>query len=198
MNTKVKKFAAEKSIVIDTTTPYSPSQHSTAERMNRTLLELTCAMLIERKLPPSLWAEAVTHATYIPNCSPMQALGDHTPFEAWHGSRPDVGHFQEFGRDAWVLQQGTKPSKIEAKSHKMKFVGFLDTKKAIRFYDPTKQSVCKSRNFQFVDEVLETADTADILGLRFEREVDAAASSNPEQTQDQEDDQPEKPMEIVL
>ena len=196
VNAEVKKFAAEKGIVIETTAPYSPSQHGTAERMNRTLLELTRAMLIGQKLPPSLWAEAVTHATYIRNRSPTQALGNRTPFEAWHGSRPDVRHFQEFGRDVWVLQQGTKPSKIEPKSHRMKFVGFLDAKKAIRFYDPTKRSIRDSRNFTFGDEIQETVSTIEVPGLRFEGERDAAASPNPEEP-NANDDQPEEPKEFT-
>ena len=195
VNAEVKKFAAEKGIVIETTAPYSPSQHGTAERMNRTLLELTRAMLIEKKMPPSLWAEAVTHATYIRNRSPTQALESRTPFEAWHGSRPDVGHFQEFGRDVWVLQQGTKPSKIAPKSHRMKFIGFLDAKKAIRFYDPAKRSIRESRNFTFGDEVQETVATVEVPGLQFEGERDAAASPNPEQP---DDNQPEKPKEPTL
>ena len=152
VNAEMKKWAAERGIIIETTAPYSPSQHGTAERMNRTLLELTRAMLIGAALPPSLWAEAVAHATYIRNRSPTRALGNGTPFEAWHGKRPDVRHFQEFGRDVWILRQGEKPSKLEPKSYRMKFVGFLDAKRAIRFYDPAKRSIRESRNFAFGDE----------------------------------------------
>ena len=197
VNTEVKKFAAEKGIVIETTSPYSPAQHGTAERMNRTILELTRAMLIEKNLPASLWAEAVTHATYIRNRSPTQALGNRTPYEAWHGSRP-VRHFQEFGRDVWVLRQGEKPSKLEPKSLKMKFVGFLDAKKAIRFYDPSKRSVRDSRNFTFGDEALEPVNTTVVPGLRFEGERDDDASPNPETTRDDNNDQPEKPQEVTI
>ena len=197
VNAEVKKFAAEKGIVIETTAPYSPSQHGTAERMNRTLLELTRAMLIEKNLPPSLWAEAVTHATYIRNRSPTQALGDRTPFEAWHGSRPDIGHFQEFGRDVWVLKQGTKPSKLEPKSHRMKFMGFLDGKRAIRFYDPTKRSVRESRNYTFGDEVRGAPDVVEVPGLQSEGERDDDVPPKPEMTRS-DDDQPDQPKEVQL
>ena len=99
VNAEVKKWVAEKGIVIETTAPYSPSQHGMAEQMNRTLIEGTHAMLFGRSLPPSLWAEAVTHCVYIRNHSPTQALGNWTPFEVWHSLKPDVSHFQEFGQD---------------------------------------------------------------------------------------------------
>jgi hypothetical protein len=131
VNKEVTRWAAEKGIVIETTALYSPSQHGTAERFNRTLMELAQAMLIARGLPPFLWAEAVAHAAYIRNRSPTKALNGMTPHEAWTGEKPDVSHFREFGCDVWVLIQGEKISKLAPKSTKMKFVGFADSQKAI-------------------------------------------------------------------
>src|SRR5882762_10946478 len=40
VNAELRKWAAAKGIEIETTAPYSPSQHGVAERFNRTLLEL--------------------------------------------------------------------------------------------------------------------------------------------------------------
>src|ERR1700678_1004508 len=40
VNEKLRKFAAEEGIIIETSAPYSPSQNGVAERFNRTLLEL--------------------------------------------------------------------------------------------------------------------------------------------------------------
>jgi transposase InsO family protein len=67
VNKEVERWAAEKEIVIETTAPYSPSQHGMAERFNHTLLELAHAMLIAKNLPAFLWPEAVAHAAYIRN-----------------------------------------------------------------------------------------------------------------------------------
>ena len=131
VNKEIEKWAAEKGIVIETTAPYSPSQHGAAERFNRTLLELGRAMLIEKNLPAFLWPEAVAHAAYIRNRSPTRALDGKTPHEAWTGRKPDVSHFREFGCDVWVLNQKEKGSKLAPKSQKIKFTGFLDGQKAI-------------------------------------------------------------------
>ena len=67
VNEELKKWSAEKGIIIETTAPYSPSQIGFAKRFNRTLLELAHAMLFERNLPIFLWDEAVAHAAYLCN-----------------------------------------------------------------------------------------------------------------------------------
>jgi transposase InsO family protein len=88
VNGEIKKFAEEEGIIIETTAPYSPSQNGIAERFNRTLLELVRAMLIARNLPPFLWDEAVSHATYLRNRAPTRALEGITLYEAWTGRQP--------------------------------------------------------------------------------------------------------------
>jgi Integrase core domain/GAG-pre-integrase domain len=85
VNKEIESWAAKKGIIIETTAPYSPSQHGTAERFNRTLLELARAMLIAKGLPAFLWTEAVAHAAYIRDRSPTKALDKETPYETWTG-----------------------------------------------------------------------------------------------------------------
>ena len=76
----------------------------------------------------------------------------------------------------------------------MKFVGFLDVKKAIRFYNPVKRSVHESRNFSFGDVLQEAVSTIKVPGLRFKGKRDAATLPNPKEP---DDDQPEKPKEFI-
>ena len=85
VNEETRKWANEKGITIETMAPYSPSQNGVAERFNRTLLELARAMIISSKLPIFLWDEAVSHANYLRNCTPTQALLGKTLYEAWTG-----------------------------------------------------------------------------------------------------------------
>jgi len=65
VNPKIKKWASEKRITIETTAPYSPSQNRIVERFNQTLLELMHTMLIGKQLPAFLWDKAVSHAVYL-------------------------------------------------------------------------------------------------------------------------------------
>jgi transposase InsO family protein len=97
INKELIRWCKEKGIDLQTTAPYSPSQNGIAERFNRTLMELTRAMLIARNLPSFLWAEAVQHTAYIRNRSPTRALNGQTPHEVWSGNKPNMSHLREFG-----------------------------------------------------------------------------------------------------
>jgi len=42
----------------------TPEQNGVAERLNRTLVEMSCAMLLDAKLENLFWAEAIFTAVY--------------------------------------------------------------------------------------------------------------------------------------
>jgi hypothetical protein len=74
--------------------------------MNRTLEELSHAMLGDSKLPEFLWEPAVAHVAYIQNMSYMKHNPLAMPYQLWHGSRPNVSNLQEFSAPVWVLSKG--------------------------------------------------------------------------------------------
>ena len=65
--------------------------------MNRTLVEAVRSMLADAKLPHRFGAEALSTAVYLRNRSPTTAVEGKTPFEAWTGQKPNVGHLRVFG-----------------------------------------------------------------------------------------------------
>ena len=172
VNDKLKKLAMDEGIIIETSAPYSPSQNGVAERFNRTLLELARAMLISKNLPTFLWDEAVAHAAYLRNRAPTRALNGKTPYEAWHGAKPNVSHLRVFGSDVWVLDESKNRSKLDPKSKKMTLVGFMDGSKSVRYYDAASQLIKVSRNVAFNenDEPRELEDFVKIPGLQAEGE----------------------------
>ena len=56
-------------------------------------------MLADSGLPHKYCAEAVSTAAYLINRSPTKSLSDETPFESWHGKKPNVKHL----RGVWVF-----------------------------------------------------------------------------------------------
>jgi hypothetical protein len=152
INDDLVTWCKENGIELQRTAPYSPQQNGTAERLNRTLVELARAMLIERNLPECLWAEAVLHAAYLRNRAPTRALQGATPEGLWSQKKPRVDHLQEFGAPVYVLLEGANQSKLSAKSVKQVFVGFADGSSAIKYYDGRTRQVKVSRNYRFLRE----------------------------------------------
>jgi transposase InsO family protein len=84
------------------TIPKTPEQNGAAERLNRTLVEKTRAMLLDARLPQSFWAEALSTANYLRNRSPTSAMDGMTPHQAWYGRKPGAEHLRVFGCAACI------------------------------------------------------------------------------------------------
>jgi hypothetical protein len=139
-------------------------------------------MLISKSLPTFLWDEAVAHAAYLRNRAPTQALNGKTPYEAWHGTKPNVAHLREFGCDVWVLDESINRSKLNPKSKKMTLVGFIDGSKSVRYYDAKSRLIKVSRNVAFNEneEARELEDLVNFPGLQAEGENHQGPSSQTE------------------
>ncbi len=66
-------------------------------RKNMHIVEITCAMLNEKKLPNCFWAEAITIAVYIMNQTPTTTVHGMTPEEKFIGKKLNVSHLRVFG-----------------------------------------------------------------------------------------------------
>ena len=63
-------FVQSLGIIHETTAPYSPATNGVAERKNRTLIELTNAMLIESGAHLHFWGEVILTAYHVLNRVP--------------------------------------------------------------------------------------------------------------------------------
>ena len=86
-------FVQSLGIIYETTAPYSPTSNGVAERKNRTIIELTNAMLIESGAPLHFWGEAILTACYVLNRVPHKKSHT-TPFEIWKRHKPNLGHLR--------------------------------------------------------------------------------------------------------
>lgn len=141
-------------IIHQTTTPYSPEQNGTAERMNRSLIERAKCMLLNANLPKQFWADAVHTAAYVINRSPTQSLFFKTPEELWSGHKPSVKHMRIFGCEAMVHIPQEKRKKWDPKAQKLIFIGYCDHTKGYRFWMPKTKKVIKSRDATFLESTV--------------------------------------------
>jgi Reverse transcriptase (RNA-dependent DNA polymerase)/GAG-pre-integrase domain/Integrase core domain len=157
LNQPLKLWFSENGLEFQTTAPYSPSQNGTAERMNRTLVELGRAMMKGQNLPEFLWEYAIANAAYLRNRSYTAVLKDITPYQKWYKGKPNIEHIREFGAPVWVLLQGqNKPRKMLPKSQRRAYVGYDDGSKSIKYYNAETRKVLNSRNYRFLNVNKET------------------------------------------
>jgi len=139
MSNILREYFKEKGIDHQTTMAYSPQSNGKAERLNRTLMEKTRAMLSEANLPESLWGEAITTANYLRNRSPT-ANKDLTPWELFFGKKPDLSNLRPFGCEAFVHIPKKKRSKLGDTAEKGIMVGYMPNGYRILLDDNTVQT----------------------------------------------------------
>src|SRR5258708_28666655 len=112
--------------------PNATQQNGVAECMNCPLLDKVRAMLVDASLPETYWYNALEYAAFIHNLSPIRALENMTPAEAWSGNKPDVSHLRGFGSRVFVHLPDTVQSKLRAKALICTFLGNAHQRSAYR------------------------------------------------------------------
>jgi hypothetical protein len=90
---------------------------------------------------------------YLLNRSPMMAVKQKTPEEAWSGRNPKVSHLEVFGSTAYTWIPAVKRTKLDPKSKKMMLIGYSDTHKAYRLVDVDTDKMSFSRDVVVDEEV---------------------------------------------
>ncbi|KAM0997730.1 hypothetical protein ACFX2C_007582 [Malus domestica] len=132
---------------------YTPQQNGVVERKNRTVVEMAKATLHDKSLPYFLWAKVVHTAVYILNRSLTKALDNLTPFEAYSGRKPGIGHLKVFGSICYVHIPSEIRQKLDVKSVKCVFVGYATCDKGYKVFDPCTKKLILSRDVLF-DETM--------------------------------------------
>lgn len=156
-------YCRKEGIRVEFTNTATPQQNGVAERLNRTIEEAVTSMLAEANLPMSFWTYALSTYRHIHNRCPTSALPrNQTPFEAYKGRKPRIGHLRVFGCAAYVLVGRDKRKALQGHSVSGIFVGYPDNHVGWRVYVPKTGQVLTSRDVIF-DEMrfpgLSTADT---------------------------------------
>lgn len=112
-------------------------------------------MLLQSRLPPTFWAEAVMTAYYMQNRCPIRALKGSVPYTAWTTKIPTAAHFKTFGVVAHMLEKGKNLGKFDSKTRRCIFIGYSLESKAYRLWDPVAKKVLKSRDVKFLQDFQE-------------------------------------------
>lgn len=157
------KYLAQKGTTRILTTHDTPEYNGVSERLNRTLLERTRAMLHASKLPKNLWGEAINHAVWLKNRTPTKSLPNgKTPYEMLYKKKPDLSGLREWG--AWVWVHDSTGSKLDGRSQIGRWVGFdSESTGAHRIYWGNGK-VSVERNVKFNDNNVPIETTIPLEG----------------------------------
>ncbi|RVW23478.1 Retrovirus-related Pol polyprotein from transposon TNT 1-94 [Vitis vinifera] len=131
------------------TCPSTSQQNGRAERKLRHILDTVRALLLSAKIPAPFWGEAALHAVHAINRIPSAVIHNQTPYERLFGSPPVYHHLHSFGSACFVLLQSHEHNKLEPRSRLCCFLGYGETQKGYRCYDPVSHRLRVSRNVVF-------------------------------------------------
>ena len=155
VNSDMHQFITSKGLIHQTCYPDTPQQNGVAEWKNRTLLEMTRAIMLESHVPTYLWPEAVATANYLTNRLPTKALNYQTPLEALqiHQSIPSSHSLPSriFGCTIYVHYPKRVRHKLEPRVVKRVFVGYGKNQKGYRCFDPLTRRMYTTMDCEFLE-----------------------------------------------
>ena len=89
------------------------------------------------------------------NQSSSTAIGLKTPMEMWNGKPMNYSSFHAFKCSVYVMYNSQKRTKLDSKSKKCTFLGYVDKVKGYCLWDPTVRKVVVSRDVIFVENELQ-------------------------------------------
>lgn len=142
-------FFSSEGIQLRMSCAYTSPQNGRAERILRTLNDITRSMLTHASMPYDYWVEALATATFLLNRRPCRARQNHTPFFLLHGVHPDYTAMRVFGCLCYPNLTSTTPHKLAPRSHPCVFLGYSPDHKGYRCLNRDTGRVIISRHATF-------------------------------------------------
>jgi transposase InsO family protein len=161
----LRQWLVKNGIMAQPSPPYTPQSNGRAERLNKTLLQRTRAMLHHFSLPDTLWEFAMEAAAYTRN-RVVAVFEEKTPFELFFGQPPQLSNLRIFGCFASVLIPKKKRDKFDPVNETGIFVGYLSHPRAwkILVLCDGRPIVRESCNVQFDESRTDPKTVAALLG----------------------------------
>ncbi|GKA35162.1 retrotransposon protein, putative, ty1-copia subclass [Tanacetum coccineum] len=108
-------------------------------------------------LPLSFWDYALESATCILNMVPTKKV-DKTPYKLWYGKVPNLSYLKVWGCEALVKRD--TPDKLQQRSVKCIFIGYLKETMGYYFYFPPEYKIVVARYAEFFEKNLITQEVS--------------------------------------
>ena len=147
-----------KGITLEISAPDTQQQNRVAKQYNCTTHEHAVAMLKDIGILDSFWPEAHEYSNYVHNHTPTVALKHTTPYEVFHGRKPNVATLHIFGLQCHIHIPKEKWGKLDAHSIDGIFYSFTSRSKAYKVWIPAKHKFITSRDVIVYEKIPEHED----------------------------------------
>jgi len=148
---RLEEWLKEKGIKHEFSPARTPQCNGVIERANRSIIEMTRAMMADSKLPLDFWGEATCTAAHIINRRKTTVHGK-TPYEMWNGRKPNVKHLKRFGCVAYMMIKEERRKKFDSKVVKGIFVGYA-ANNTYRVYIPKTRKIKTDCDIKFDESI---------------------------------------------
>nr|CCA24977.1 integrase putative [Albugo laibachii Nc14] len=150
-NASMNAFCKKMRVKQEYTVPYNPEQNGMAERMTRTLLEMTRCMLKDISFNKSYWCKAMMTAVDIRNVLPNSSDLNSCPFEMLFQIKPHMNHMRVFGSQCYAHVAKKTRKKLADTGIKCFFLEYSKEHKAYRLLYVKDGSIVISRSVIFTE-----------------------------------------------
>ena len=127
LNNQFYKYVKRKSIVLNNCPAYVHELNGTAERFNRSIMNMARCLLAEAKVHKCYWPEIVCAAAYLKNRTLTNAIEKKTPYEIFFNKRPNVKNLRLYGSKVFVrIPEQKRFSKWDKKSNMGILLGYSE------------------------------------------------------------------------
>ncbi|CAD6887741.1 unnamed protein product [Tilletia caries] len=151
MSKAMSEWLEKKGILHHVTPPHTPQLNGKAERKNRTLKEMTAAMLIGSNMSTQWWGHAIMFA-----CGLLmritKTVDGRTVWEIIHKRKPSLTKAHAFGAECWVhipAADRLKSDHASPKAWKGKLVSWPTERSGWGIYNPKTDKIVFSRDISF-------------------------------------------------
>ena len=182
-----KKLCENSGVEIMYTIPRNPENNGVAERYNRTLVEMSRALLFDAEIGKEYWNHALLTSVYILNRLPSRTIEKgKTPVELWYGYPPDLSKIRVFGCICYAhVPAEDRKGKLDARSKKMRLLGFVHN--GYRLLDIEKGRIVTARSVLFDEgnyvttvELQENLESSDLTPDSIKSSPSSSPQSSPE------------------
>ena len=149
LNKRIYKFLRERGIRIDPCPPYIHELNGTAERFNRSVMDMSRCLLAEAKVHRRFWPEVVRTAAYLKNRSLANTIELKSPYEIFFGKKPNVENLRVYGNKVFVrLPEQKRDTKWDRKDNLGILLGYSE----VGYRVLLNNKVVDARHVEFLDE----------------------------------------------